>query len=106
MSQRVTSGRARPSAPVTGPRDGLAPVMERNIHALVDRRQRTANDRRPSDVVADTITAFTGSMRFVLLHLVVFGAWVVVNVGWTPLPRWDPTFVILATVASVEAIFL
>jgi uncharacterized membrane protein len=34
-------------------------------------------------------------------------AWVAVNLGLIPgAPRFDPTFVILATVASVEAIFL
>jgi uncharacterized membrane protein len=31
---------------------------------------------------------------------------VAVNIGWAPLPPFDPTFVILATVASVEAIFI
>jgi uncharacterized membrane protein len=29
-----------------------------------------------------------------------------INAGWTPLPKFDPTFVLLATIASVEAIFL
>jgi uncharacterized membrane protein len=29
-----------------------------------------------------------------------------INLGWTPLPRFDPSFVILAMFASVEAIFL
>jgi uncharacterized membrane protein len=30
----------------------------------------------------------------------------VINLGWLPLPKFDPTFVVLAMVASVEAIFL
>jgi uncharacterized membrane protein len=29
-----------------------------------------------------------------------------INAGWTPLRPFDPTFVLLATAASVEAIFL
>ena len=46
-------------------------------------------------------------MIFVYLHLALVGVWVAVNIGFLPLiPRFDPTFVILATVASVEAIFL
>ena len=46
-------------------------------------------------------------MKFVYLHLVLYGGWVLVNLGWLPiLPRFDPTFVILAMVASVEAIFI
>ena len=37
----------------------------------------------------------------------VYAAWILVNLGTIPgLPRFDPSFVILATEASVEAIFL
>ena len=53
-----------------------------------------------------TITQFTGSMKFVYLHVLIFGAWIIINLGITPLPRFDPSFVILAMFASVEAIFL
>lgn len=46
-------------------------------------------------------------MRFVYLHVVLFGAWFLVNLGVVPgVPRFDPSFVVLAMVASVEAIFL
>jgi uncharacterized membrane protein len=91
---------------VTGPGEGLAPVMERNIEALVERRRQAARARRLQDRIADRVTSFTGSMRFVVLHLVVYGCWVLVNVGATPIPKFDSSFVILATEASVEAIFL
>jgi uncharacterized membrane protein len=46
-------------------------------------------------------------MRFVYLHLAMFGAWIVANLGIIPgIPQFDPSFVVLAMVASVEAIFL
>jgi uncharacterized membrane protein len=45
-------------------------------------------------------------MRFVYIHLLVFGLWLVVNLPWSPLPRFDPSYVVLAMAASVEAIFL
>jgi uncharacterized membrane protein len=46
-------------------------------------------------------------MLFVYLHVVLFGAWLLVNLGVVPgVPRFDPSFVVLAMVASVEAIFL
>ena len=35
-----------------------------------------------------------------------FRLWIIINLGSTPLPAFDPTFVILAMFASVEAIFL
>jgi uncharacterized membrane protein len=53
------------------------------------------------------ITRFSGSMAFVYLHLVVVGLWIAANLGWVGGVRpWDPTFVVLAMIASVEAIFL
>ncbi len=85
----------------------MARVVERNIQALLDRRQ--AEERRLNwhERVAEAITRFTGSMTFVYIHLVVYGLWIVINLGWIPfIPRFDPTFVILAMEASVEAIFL
>ena len=45
-------------------------------------------------------------MIFVYIHLIGFGIWIIVNLGWTPLPTFDPTLVVLAMFASVEAIFL
>src|SRR5947199_2888827 len=46
-------------------------------------------------------------MLFVYIHLVVFGFWIIANLHWIPgVPVWDESFVILAMVASVEAIFL
>lgn len=88
------------------PGTSMAEVVDRNIHALIQRRKREDRERPLQDKIADKVTAFTGSMTFVFIHLVVFGAWVVINLGWTPLPEFDPTFVVLAMVASVEAIFL
>ena len=46
-------------------------------------------------------------MPFVYIHLVVYGFWIIANLGWIPgVPKWDESFVILAMEASVEAIFL
>jgi uncharacterized membrane protein len=57
--------------------------------------------------IADRITRFTGSMGFVYLHLAGVGFWITANLGWIPgVPKWDESFVVLAMLASVEAIFL
>jgi uncharacterized membrane protein len=45
-------------------------------------------------------------MWFAYLHLAIVAVWVLVNLGLTPLRPFDPSFVILACAASVEAIFL
>jgi uncharacterized membrane protein len=94
-------------SPTVPPRHGLAPAMERNIDAIVRRRREEARSERLEERVADAITKFAGSMVFIYIHVVIFGVWIVVNVG-PPIfvPRWDPSLVVLAMAASVEAIFL
>ncbi|HZZ86184.1 MAG TPA: DUF1003 domain-containing protein [Anaeromyxobacteraceae bacterium] len=92
------SERAKP-----GPR--LAGVVERNIEAMLRRRAKEQRDRPAEVRTADRITAFAGSMRFVYLHLAVFGAWIALNLPWSPW-RFDRTLVLLGTGASLEAIFL
>ncbi len=86
---------------------GLSPVLERNIQALQRRRRQQEVAATMEERIAEAITRFTGSMLFVYLHLAFFGFWIVANLGWVPgVPRWDPSFVVLAMMASVEAIFL
>ena len=84
----------------------LAQVVERNIQTLLHRRRAEEHKKGVQDRIADLITAFTGSMIFVYIHLLLFGLWIISNLGWLPLPQFDPSFVILAMFASVEAIFL
>jgi uncharacterized membrane protein len=95
-----------PSSPMHQPTSSMTQVIERNIRALLARHHQEEWLAGWQDRLAARITFFTGSMRFVYLHLVVFGLWVVVNLPGVPLPHFDPTYVVLAMVASVEAIFL
>lgn len=91
---------AEPTAPMTH-------VVERNIEALLTRRKQAEEAENWQERFADMVTRFVGSMPFVYVHLVLVAGWVAVNLGWVRLvPRFDPSFVILATIASVEAIFL
>ena len=108
-SGEASAGRGAGSGPTYPPPPprGLSPVLERNIRALQLRRQREEKEATIEERVAEAITRFTGSMRFVYLHLAVFGFWIAANLDWVPgIAAWDPSFVVLAMVASVEAIFL
>ena len=97
---------AGPTVPPPGP-GNLASVLNRNIEALQDRRRTEERKASSQEKIAEVITRFTGSMAFVYIHLVGFGLWIMLNAGMIPgFKPWDPTFVILATEASVEAIFL
>jgi uncharacterized membrane protein len=85
----------------------LNSALRRNIDVL--RRRREEQDERAAldEKLARAITRFAGSMRFVYVHGLLYGAWILANLGWVPgVKPWDPSFVVLAMIASVEAIFL
>lgn len=94
------------ATPTTPPHSDLAGVLDRNIQSLLQRRIREERRRPLQDRIAARVTAFTGSMAFVYLHLVLFGVWIFINLPGVPLPKFDPSYVVLAMFASVEAIFL
>ena len=89
------------------PLDDLTHSLRRNIEALASRRQQQAQSATRQERIASAITAFTGSMAFVYIHLAIYSVWITLNAGLIPgVPKFDPSFVILASEASVEAIFL
>jgi uncharacterized membrane protein len=59
------------------------------------RKRATSLENR----IADRITAFSGSMRFVWLHVIWFGAWIGFRIEHYP-------FGLLTMIVSLEAIFL
>jgi uncharacterized membrane protein len=94
-----------PTVPPPQPQ-GLNSALERNIAALERRRREEAARASLEERIANRVTAFTGSMLFVYLHLGLYGFWIVANLGWLGFAPWDESFVVLAMIASVEAIFL
>ncbi len=107
-AQRTSADHPRRGPMVSPPQPpGLSSVLERNIQALSERRLREERQATRQEKMAEAITRFTGSMLFVYLHLALFGFWILANLGWIPgVPQWDESFVVLAMMASVEAIFL
>jgi uncharacterized membrane protein len=57
---------------------------------------------------ADWIAAFSGSILFLVIHIVVFAVWILLNVRAVPgAPMFDPfPFGLLTMVVSLEAIIL
>lgn len=85
----------------------MATLLRRNIAAMRAQREREQAQASLGEKIAGRITDFTGSLAFVGLHAVLVTLWLAVNRGWIPGVRpFDPTFVFLATIASVEALFL
>jgi uncharacterized membrane protein len=113
-ADRPIANRRAPSSDrrafVREPLSRVATVVERNITALLDRRREEDERRGVQERMADLITRFTGSLVFVYLHLALFAAWILTNLGLVPglgaLRGFDDGFTVLAMTASVEAIFL
>jgi len=85
---------------------GMARIVERNIQALLHQRKQENKQQTTEEKLADAVTRFAGSMLFVYIHLALFGSWIILNLGWLGVKPFDPSFVVLAMFASVEAIFL
>jgi uncharacterized membrane protein len=85
----------------------LPPPVARTVREIMERRGREMEAAAASERVAARVTRFLGSMWSVATHALVFGFWILANLGFVPgLAPWDPTLVVLAMIASVEAIFL
>lgn len=85
----------------------LASVIERNIRTITTLRLQAEHKRSLQERIADGITSFAGSMAFVYVHIVWFGAWILVNTGRFGLHAFDPfPYGLLTMLVSLEAIFL
>ena len=88
-------------------KSGLSQVIERNIRTIFSLREKVIRDRSLQERVADAITAFSGSMTFVYVHVVWFSAWILVNSGHLGVRPFDPfPYGLLTLIVSLEAIFL
>src|SRR5262249_31133300 len=86
--------------------DARRPVR-RSVAEIVRLEQRDRIAMSRSDHIADQITAFSGSMLFVYLHVVWFALWIGLNRGLFGLRPFDPfPFGLLTMMVSLEAIFL
>lgn len=91
------------------PKDpSVNPLIQKNVHALLEVRRQEEERMGRFERMADAITRFTGSLPFLLIHVVLIVSWFVLNTGMLlRMKPWDPyPFVMLAMAASVEAIFL
>jgi uncharacterized membrane protein len=93
----ATPGRTniRPVVPQTvKPLPGAKPLINPALIEHARQRRESVENR-----VADHITAFSGSMRFVYLHIIWFTCWIAFGVEAYP-------YGLLTMIVSLEAIFL
>jgi uncharacterized membrane protein len=81
-------------------------LTQQNIEAIIKLEEAAKGNRSRSELIAETIAKFCGSMRFVWVHVIWFSAWVFVNIV-PGIKHIDPfPFTFLTLVVSLEAIFL
>jgi uncharacterized membrane protein len=82
--------------------------LERNVKAIAKFEQEKRQRRTLSDRIGDAIADFAGRMVFVIINLVWYVAWIVINAGLIPgIEPFDPyPFTFLTLCVSLEAIFL
>ena len=106
----INSPLSCPACRVIDQADG---VEDGNLYKL--EHYQTRNERnlldalmRAQDRAADQVTSFAGSLKFVYLHSVWFGIWVLLNIGVLGATlKFDKfPFGLLTMIVSLEAIFL
>ena len=85
----------------------LSKIIERNIRTIINLRITASRARNVQDRAADAVTAFSGNLVFIYLHVAWFSIWVLLNTGRFGIRPFDPfPYGLLTMVVSLEAIFL
>src|ERR1700738_4940883 len=79
-----------------------------NIAAIAKLEEEALDRRTATERQSDAIVKFIGSMKFLMLHLILVAVWSTVNLNLIPhVKAFDPfPFGILALVISSESVFL
>src|ERR1700691_5703731 len=79
-----------------------------HIDSIVRQEEEALEQRSSSERLADAIGGFAGSLPFVVLHLVLLVAWLLINSGKILNTRpFDPyPFSLLGVIVAVEAVIL
>jgi uncharacterized membrane protein len=89
-------------------RSAVPPPIRKNIGTLVQLELELANRQTGLDRVSDAVSRFTGSLQFIIAHVLFFGVWVALNAPWLLGERaFDPyPYVFLNFVLAAEAVLL
>ena len=78
-----------------------------HIDSIVKQEEEALQQRSSAERLADSVGAFAGSLPFVVLHLVLVAAWLLVNSGQIGVRPFDPwPFSLLGVIVAVEAVIL
>jgi uncharacterized membrane protein len=91
---------------MTEPSRSTSPAAD-NIRAIVDLERKALAATHWSDRISDAISAFAGSLWFVLCHVVLFTGWASWNALAPPSLRFDPyPYGLLTFIVSLEGVLI
>ena len=92
----------------TGTTSENASIIKKNIETVLSLEKQAISERSAAEHVADKVTTFAGSTPFIIIHMLWFGIWIILNGRLIPgFAPFDPfPFSFLTLVVSLEAIFL
>src|SRR4030081_1166053 len=100
-----TSTDLRPGTPVTGERR-MRRSAGINTAFRAIKAQHSSN-RSKMEVLADRMIGFASSTPFLVIHAIIFVAWIYWNLPFSGLKKFDPyPYGMLTTIVSLESIFL
>jgi uncharacterized membrane protein len=82
--------------------------VQNNIETILKLEKEAVQDLSTAEHIADKVRVFAGSTPFIILHILWFGGWVLINCGAiSAISPFDPfPFNFLTLTVSLEAIFL
>ena len=84
-----------------------ADPARKNVRTIARLEEAMLHHRSATARVSDAVCRVAGSGTFIIVHLVWFAGWVLINSGKLPIQPFDPfPFTFLTMVVSLEAIFL
>jgi uncharacterized membrane protein len=83
-------------------------VTYQHVREIAEIERRHLQERSSAERLGDVIATEAGRIWFIILHVIWFAIWLVLNLGWVRrLPAFDRfPFPLLTTIVSLEAIFL
>jgi len=82
--------------------------VQKNIKSILKLEKEAVQNLSTAEHIADKVRVFAGSTPFIILHILWFGGWVLINCGAiSAISPFDPfPFNFLTLTVSLEAIFL
>jgi uncharacterized membrane protein len=81
--------------------------IQEHIDTIAKQEQEFLANRSLANRLADKVASFAGGIFFVMCHLLVFAAWMLVNSFSFHIPHFDPMpYPLLDTIVALEAILL